>query len=74
MGHDHPEEVACPECFRGFLCRGCNRDVIGVLSRGGRRSTAEVITSLRNLADYLEDPPMRRMLREGPRSTIGETA
>ena len=64
-GHDHPEEVACPECFRGFLCRGCNRETVGRLFGGGR-DTAHVIAALRNLADYLENPPMRRLLAERP--------
>jgi hypothetical protein len=61
--HGHPEEVACEECFRGFLCRHCNREVVGFFTRGGRRRDAEVIAALRSLADYLEDWPMRRYLR-----------
>jgi hypothetical protein len=62
--HDHPEEVACRECFRGFLCRHCNREVIGYLTNRWGRPTSEVVAALRALADYLEDPPMRRLLRE----------
>lgn len=58
-GHDHPEEVACEDCMRGFLCRACNRDVLGALSM--RRTPAEVAAVLRNLADYLEHPPMARL-------------
>jgi hypothetical protein len=64
--HDHPEEVACPECFRGFLCHHCNREVIGYLTNRWGRPTSEVAAALRNLADYLEDPPMRRLRRERP--------
>jgi hypothetical protein len=64
LTHDHPEEVACEECFRGFLCRHCNREVIGFFTQGGTRGTAEVITALRGLADYLEDWPMRQWLRQ----------
>lgn len=63
VGHDHPDDLACPDCFRGFLCRHCNREVIGFFSWGGKRGTAEVIAALRSLADYLEDPPMRRYSR-----------
>lgn len=58
--HDHPEEVACAECFRGFLCRGCNREIIGRLTVGHKRSTEQVIAALRGLADFLEDPPAQR--------------
>jgi hypothetical protein len=64
--HDHPEDVACPECFRGFLCRHCNREVIGFLSHSGTRPTSAVIVALRSLADYLEYPPMRRLLAVRP--------
>lgn len=65
--HAHAENVACEECFRGFLCRRCNRDIIGQLSggtRGGVRPAPLVVGILRALADYLEDPPMRRYLRQ----------
>ena len=63
-GHDHPEEVACPECFRGFLCHRDNRDVLGLLFAQAGASTQSVVGVLRALADYLEDPPMRRYLRQ----------
>ena len=67
--HDHPEEVACAECFRGFLCRGCNREIIGRLNAGHRRSTEQVIEALRNLADFLEDPPAQRWRRRQDRAS-----
>lgn len=51
--HDHAEDVACSDCMRGFLCRACNREILG------RRSLAQ----LRALVAYLEDPPMRRLER-----------
>lgn len=63
LTHDHPEEVACEECFRGFLCRHCNREVIGYLTNRWGRPTSEVISALRALADYLDDPPMRQLQR-----------
>lgn len=60
--HEHDEKVACPDCMRGFLCHRCNRDIIGLLFANGS-TTEQVITTLRALADYLHDPPMRRLER-----------
>ena len=37
--------------------------MIGYLTNRWGRPTAEVIAALRGLADYLEDPPMRRLQR-----------
>ena len=61
--HNHPEEVACAECLRGFLCARDNRDILGLLYAQPGATTDGVITVLRSLADYLEDPPMRRYRR-----------
>lgn len=52
--HDHPDDEACSACFRGFTDRQCNQVVLG------RYTSAQ----LRALADYLDDPPYQRMLRE----------
>jgi hypothetical protein len=52
--HDHPDDESCSECFRGFTDRQCNQVVLG------RYNSAQ----LRALADYLDDPPYPRMLRE----------
>lgn len=67
-GHGHPDDVACEECMRGYLCHHCNREVIGFLLRAGRtgnasRTTGEVAAALRALAGYLDDPPMARLRR-----------
>lgn len=51
--HEHAEDVACSDCMRGFLCRQCNRELVG-------RYSAE---QLRSVLAYLEDPPMRRLER-----------
>lgn len=76
--HEHPENVACGECFRGFLCRRCNRDIVGRLSggtRGGVRDAVLVIGILRALADYMEFPPMARLRAErGGRGAEGGLA
>lgn len=58
--HDHPEEVACPDCFVGFVCSSCNREIIGFLTNNHGR--ANVPTILRALADFLDDPPARRVV------------
>lgn len=71
--HDHPEDVACELCFLGFLCDHCNRDIIGYLT-GALRSRAAVLPALRRIVAFLEDPPMRRLRRNDPRSTMGEPA
>ncbi|WP_423817399.1 endonuclease VII domain-containing protein [Saccharomonospora viridis] len=64
VDHDHsccPGPVSCGKCVRGLLCGPCNRDVLGHL-----RDEAE---ALRRLADYVENPPARKVLarwrREG---------
>lgn len=53
--HAHPRERACKACLRGLLCATCNRDILG---RG--YDTAR----LRALADYLDDPPARRLWKD----------
>ena len=56
VDHDHsccPGPVSCGRCVRGLLCSRCNR-FIGHLRDG--------VESLRGLADYLENPPARRVL------------
>jgi hypothetical protein len=60
--HDHPENVACRDCMRGFLCRHCNRDIIGWLVKA-LGSPEAAAAGLHALGDYLLDPPMRRYLR-----------
>jgi hypothetical protein len=60
---DHPEDVACENCMRGFLCHRENRDILGLLFAQKDATTEQVIDILRNLANYLEDPPMQRYLR-----------
>ena len=52
--HDHPDDQACPECFRMFACRSCNTYLIG------RYTSAQ----LRAVADAIDDPPYQRMRRE----------
>ena len=60
---EHPEDVACENCMRGFLCDRENRHILGLLFATKGATTEQVIAILRNLADYLEDPPMQRYLR-----------
>ena len=60
--HSHGEDVACELCMRGYLCRSCNRDIIGML-RGRLGSDADVSRVLHALADYLADPPAVRVQR-----------
>jgi hypothetical protein len=62
--HDHADDVACEDCFEGFTCHHCNREVIGYLSWSGNRGRDEVATALENLAAYLRDPPMARLRRQ----------
>lgn len=52
--HAHPRDRACKACMRGLLCARCNREI---LARGYDS------TKLRALADYLDDPPARRLWR-----------
>jgi|GEM_PF-6267044 len=51
---DHPAENACTLCVRGLLCTMCNRKIVGHL----RDDPA----AFRRGAEYLEDPPARRLL------------
>jgi hypothetical protein len=54
VDHDHAccaGPNSCGKCVRGFLCRQCNREVLG-------RYNA---SQLRALADYLDFPPMARL-------------
>ena len=60
--HAHPEDVACPECLRGFLCTACNRDIIGTLTGRKGIGPARVGEVLQALADYIADPPARKAL------------
>lgn len=53
--HPHPREHACKACMRGLLCARCNREI---LARGYDS------TRLRALADYLDDPPARRLWKD----------
>jgi hypothetical protein len=55
QAHDHPRERACKACMRGLLCASCNRHILG---RGYDS------TRLRALADYLDDPPARRLWKD----------
>lgn len=63
--HDHPDDRGCPDCVLGFLCAACNTDVVGRFSgrRGGRADVARI---LRDLADFLDDPPLARLLAQRP--------
>jgi hypothetical protein len=63
--HDHPENVACEDCMRGFLCSQDNRDIIGLLMARPGATTEWAISTLENLAAYLRDPPMRQLQRLG---------
>lgn len=60
--HDHGEDVACEDCMRGYLCRSCNRDIIGML-RGRLGSDLAVRMALIGLHNYLGDPPAQRVIR-----------
>lgn len=60
--HDHPEDVACEDCMRGFLCSSCNRDILGML-RGRMGSDTAARMVLINLHNYLGDPPAQRVQR-----------
>ena len=56
VDHDHaccPGPVSCGRCVRGLLCKRCN------LFIGTTKDSPE---ALRSLADYLENPPARRVL------------
>lgn len=57
--HDHPEDVACPDCLTGYTCHSCNRHIIGFLTNNHGR--ANVSRVLRALADFLDDPPAQRV-------------
>ena len=63
--HPHPDEEGCLDCVACFLCPSCNRDVIGRLERT-YRDYALVVAALRSLADYIADPPLRRLRTERP--------
>lgn len=66
--HDHDDDRGCLECTLGFLCSSCNRDIVGGLTGrfidGRPRGRAGVPAALRALADFLDDPPLRRVLAE----------
>lgn len=56
VDHDHsccPGTISCGRCVRGLLCSRCNR-FIGHLGDNPE--------ALRGLAEYLENPPARRVL------------
>lgn len=64
--HDHPDEVACLACLAGYLCRTCNRDLIGhVAQRGARggvvRTREETAEIFERIAHYLRHPPAARV-------------
>lgn len=63
--HDHPADEGCAGCVTGYLCPGCNRDVVGRLTRH-RRGRDGVAAALRAIADHLDDPPLRRLLAQRP--------
>jgi hypothetical protein len=54
--HEHGDDVACEDCMRGYLCRSCTRDIIGML-RGRLGSDTAVAKVLRQLSAYLACPP-----------------
>lgn len=62
---DHPENRGCLGCCTGFLCRHCNRDIIGRLE-AGKRTRADVAASLAGLHAHVTDPPLARLLAERP--------
>lgn len=72
--HGHSEDVACEDCMRGFLCSRDNRDILGLLYAQKGVTTDSVIKVLMNLAGYLMDPPMRRMMRSREVDDLDETA
>lgn len=53
--HAHAPNRACKACMRGLLCARCNREI---LARGYDA------TRLRALADYLDNPPARRLWKD----------
>lgn len=68
--HDHPDDEGCIECVLGYLCPACNRDIVGRLTgrRFGTRAAgrAGAAAALRALAEFLESPPLARLLVEYP--------
>ena len=52
IGVPHAAEVSCPECWRGLLCKSCNRLVAWYSPQALMRAIA-----------YLADPPAQRMQR-----------
>lgn len=59
----HDPRNACEHCLRGFLCDRENRHILGLLFANKDATTEQVIGVLRNLADYLEDPPAQQWRR-----------
>lgn len=58
VDHDHQccgKGRGCPSCIRGALCKSCNQMV------GFAQDDPE---TLQRAADYLDDPPARRILAE----------
>ena len=53
--HPHARDRACKACMRGLLCANCNRFILG-------RGYDQI--KLRALADYLDDPPARRLWKD----------
>jgi hypothetical protein len=61
--HDHPDDVACPQCVRGLLCARCN-DVMAHV----RDDPALLI----GMANYLIEPPAVQVIRLTTAAGIGE--
>lgn len=58
--HDHPDDRGCLDCVTGYLCPSCNRDIVGRLT--GQRGRGNVAAALEQLAAFLRDPPLARLL------------
>ena len=77
--HDHSDDVACLDCMCGYLCRTCNRDLIGhVAQRGARgrvvRTREETAEIFERIARYLRHPPAARVRARRDQSVATDVA
>lgn len=68
VDHDHkccPGERSCGKCVRGLLCAdnewGCNHRILGAIKS---------LDMAQRIVDYLEIPPVERMLRGDPQPDL----